>query len=209
MKTMIVTLRLSPNLNGRTRQRCPDVVASIDGVEIAAIRTDVEKPRWPLQNGEVDLVDIQDDALSRVIDEEAWLAEFARVIAAGGQIRLTLPASGALAWLDTMNAYRYIADISKRGQAPDAALPTGWNRHYSPENISSLLTGAGLAHVSVQRTSYALEEVAFLTTMLWRNWIRGEREAEREAFPRFARRTAGQRHSPAGTTWSITASKLR
>lgn len=207
MKTMIATLRLSTNLDGRTRERCPDVVVSIDGAEIAAIRTDVEQPRLPLADGELGLVKIQDDALSRVMDEEAWVAEFARVIAAGGEMRLSLPASGPLAWLDTMNAYRYIADISKRGHAPDAALPTGWNRHYSPGNITALLAGAGFANVSIQRSCYAHKEMAFLATMMWRNWIRGERTAEQEAFPRFASRIPGTHRFPLVTTWSITARK--
>lgn len=206
---MIITLRISNNLDGRTRERCPDLVASIDGVEIAAIRTDFEQPRLPLQDGEIDLVEIRDDALSRVMDEEAWVAEFARVIAAGGEMRFTLPASGPLAWLDTMNAYRYIADISKRGHAPDAALPTGWNRHYSPENITSLISGAGFANVSVKKACYVLDEVAFLANLIWRNWIRGERSAERELFPRYSRRTPGTRRFPIATTWSVTARKPR
>ena len=209
MKTMIVTLRLSDKLDGRTRERCPDVVASIDGTEVAAIRTDVEQPELPLGDGEIDVLEIGDDALSRVMDEQAWMTEFARVIAAGGELRLTLPASGPLAWLDTMNAYRYLADISKRGHAPDAALPTGWNRHYSPEAITSLLRDAGFANVSIRHACYAPDEVAFLGTMIWRNWIGGERGTERETFPRLARRTPGARRFPIGTTWSITARKSR
>lgn len=209
MKTMIVTLRLSTNLDGRVRERCPDVVATIDEVEAASIRTDVEKPQLPVQDGEIDVIDIRDDALSRVMDEEAWMAELARVIAPGGEMRLTLPASGALAWLDTMNMYRYIADISKRGHAPDAALPTGWNRHYSPEDIATLLGDAGFANVAIQRSCYALDEIAFLGTMMWRNWIRGERGAELETFAKFAHRTPDTHRFPIGTTWSITARKPR
>jgi hypothetical protein len=209
MKTMIVTLRLSTNLDGRTRERCPDVVSFVDGVEIASIRTDVEQPQLPLGDSEIDMLEIRDDALSRVMDEEAWMAELARVIAAGGEIRLTLPASGAFAWLDTMNMYRYIADISKRGHAPDAALPTGWNRHYSPENIAALLGDVGFANISVQRACYALDEVAFLGTMMWRNWIRSERSAELDTYPKLARRTPGAYRFPIGTTWSIAARKPR
>lgn len=209
MKTMIVTLRLSTNRDGRTRERCPDVVFAVDGDELAAIRSDVEQPSVPLADGAVDALEIHTDALSRVMDEEAWLAEIARLTAPGSELRLTLPASGALAWLDSMNMYRYIADISKRGDAPDAALPTGWNRHYSPQDIHALLEGAGFADVVVERTCYALDEVAFLGMMLWRNWVRGDRSAERDLFPRLAKRTPDTHRFPLGTTWSITARKRR
>jgi hypothetical protein len=209
MKTMIVNLRLSTNLDGRTRERCPDVVMSVDSTEVASIRTDVEQPQLPVRDGEIDVLEIRDDALSRVMDEEAWMAELARVIPADGEMRLTLPASGALAWLDTMNLYRYIADISKRGHAPDASLPTGWNRHYSPEDIARLLRVAGFEDTRIQRSWYAGDELAFLGTMMWRNWIRGERRAELETYPKFAHRTPGARRFPIGTTWSITARKPR
>ncbi len=206
---MIVTLRLSTNLDGRTRERCPDLVLSVDGNEVASVRSDVEQPHLPTGDGEIDLVEFQDDALSRVMDEEAWMAELKRVVAPGGNVRLTLPASGALAWLDTMNLYRYIADISKRGHAPDAALPTGWNRHYSPEDVTRLLADAGFENVSIRRSCYVSEVIGFLGSMLWRNWVRGDRRTELEVFPRFARRTPGERRFPIGTTWSVSARKPR
>lgn len=207
MKTLIAQLKLSPNLQGRTRERCPNVVWMINGKEVAAIRTDVEHPALPLTNGDVDRIEILDDALSRVMDEAAWLAECQRVLAVDGEIRFTLPASGALAWLDTMNMYRYTVDIGKRGDQPDAALPTGWNRHYSPEDISLLLHDAGFVGVHLQSANFAANEVLLFTGLVRKNWIGGDRKAESEMFPRYGRRAFGKHRSPIRTTWSISARK--
>ncbi len=205
MKTLIAHLELSPNLQGRTRERCPNVVWMVDGEEVAAIRTDVERPTLPLADGDVHLIEIQDDALSRVMDEAAWLAECQRVLAVDGEIRFTLPASGPLAWLDTMNMYRYAVDIGKRGDQPDAALPTGWNRHYSLEDISLLLHDAGFDAMHLHSANYAANEVLLFMRLVWRNWIGGDRKAESEVFPGYGRRVFGTHRSPIRTTWNVSA----
>lgn len=207
MKTLIATLRLSEKLQGRTRERCPDVLFTHGGEMIATLRTDVEQPHIPLPDCSVGLIEIRDDALSRVIDEAAWLAELARIVASDGELLFTLPSSGMLAWLDTMNIYRYAVDLAKRGDQPDAALPTGWNRHYSPEDVRLLLDDAGFADVRIQRCCYAGDETVLFATMMWRNWILGDREAEREHVPKYGRRIPGKRRFPIGTTWSISARK--
>lgn len=207
MEMIRAHLRLSTNLNGSTRERCPDVVFTRHGEEVAVLRTDVEQPQLPFDQSSVAELIIHDDALSRSIDEEVWLAEFARVLKSGGRLRLTLPAAGALAWLDTMNAYRYIADISGRGHAPDAANPTGWNRHYTREHITRLLTGAGFSNPSLHRQNNALRELGFLGGMLLNNWIREDRRSELRLFPQFGHRDPGDRARFITTTWSITATK--
>lgn len=206
MKTIHAHLRLSTNLSKNTRDRCPDVVFLNDDEEITAIRTDTENPRLPIEDNSVDELILHDDALSRSIDEEVWLQEFARVIFPGGTLRLTLPASGMLAWVDTMNSYRYLTDISGRGHPPDAALPTGWNRHYTQVEIRRLLEGAGFKLPEIRSQNYAIDELRLLTGLLLHNWIKQDRLTESELFPRFGRRTPGKR-SVLTTTWDITTSR--
>lgn len=207
MKILIAHLQLSDNLSGRTRERCPYVVFTLDGDVISSIRTDVESPSLPLDDGDADALEVRDDALSRVIDEQAWMGELVRVIRPGGQIRLTLPATGALAWLDAMNLYRYATDIGKRGHSPDAALPTGWNRHYSRTDVTSLLRAAGCDSITLQPSTYADKEIGLLGTLMAKNWIGGDRSAEHTAWPRLGQRRFGHRSSILATTWSISAIK--
>lgn len=183
------------------------MVFSIADAEVAAIRTDTEQPMLPMDDGEIGELVIHDDALSRVIDEEAWLREVARVLAPDGTLRFTLPAENWLAWLDTMNVHRYITDVSGRGHAPDAANPTGWNRHYTREHVIRLVTGAGLEAPKISGQNNAVQEARFLVRMLWRNWIRKDRGAELELFPRFGRRSPNGRSGLIATTWSVSARK--
>lgn len=208
MKMINAHLRLSTASEGHTRERCPDVIFSESDRDLISIRTDTEQPELPLHDGSVGELVIFDDALSRTIDEEAWLQEFVRVIAAGGVLRLTLPAEGALTWLDPMNAYRYIADISGRGTAPDAALPIGWNRHYTQQHVRQLLTDANFAEPEIHGQNYAWQECRFLTGMLVGNGLRGDRTTELRQFPRFGRRDPYKNPSAIATSWSVTARKL-
>ena len=202
-------LRLSTNLTDRTRDRCPDVVFSVDDDEIAVIRTDTERPQLPIDNEGLGELILHDDVLSRVIDEEAWLREFARILVPDGKLSFTLPAAGALAWLDTMNAYRYLADISGRGHAPDAALPTGWNRHYTRDHVRRLLDDAGFNTPNIHSQSYAMQEIRLLTGLLRDNWIKQDRLAESRLFPQFGQRNPNTRVSPFATTWRISTRKTR
>ena len=207
MKTLIAHLELSRNLNGRARERCPNVVWTIDSEPIATIRTDAERPGLPLADGDIALLEIRDDALSRVIDEAAWLVECQRVLAVGGEIRLTLPASGPLAWLDGMNLYRYVVDISKRGDTPDSTLPTGWNRHYSREDISLLLQDAGFGTVRFRSANYASYEGRMIAALVCKNFIGGDRRAELEHFPHLGQRACDNSPSLLLTTRVISAQK--
>lgn len=207
MKTIHAHLRLSTSLDGTTRDRCPDVVFSDGNDDVAAIRTDTERPALPFKDGELGVLMIHDDALSRVIDEEAWLQAFARVIAVDGTLHFTLPAEGMFAWLDTMNAHRYLTDITNRGHAPDAANPTGWNRHYRRNHIHRLLSNAGFAAPRIRKQSYASQEARFIAGMMWRNWWRQERIAELEVFPSLGTRNPRSTSGLLTTTWNVSARK--
>lgn len=208
MKTVRVTLQLSDSISSRTRVRCPHLVFEIAGSTAAVIRSDVESPVLPFEDGTVDTYVVHDDAFSRVIDEEAWLQEFSRTMTPGARLELTLPADGPLAWLDAMNLYRYVTDITKRGDAPDAALPTGWNRHYTRDQLRIMTNGAGFDVAQISYANHAVRELGMLLSLVTNNWLRGNRRAEAAAFPRFAKRspdTAGR--LPFGTTWAVSLRK--
>lgn len=207
MTTLTAHLELSISASDRTRERCPWVVFQQDDRELVHLRTDDEHPALPCIDESVDEITLRDDVLSRVIDEEAWLAELSRVLASGGELRFTVPKTGSLAWLDAMDAHRYAVDIGKRGDPPDAALPTGWNRHYSDAELRGLCDEAGLTTMSLTSINYAMSEARMITGLLWRNWLRGDREAERDLWPRFGRRDPGDKPSLIGTTWSVVARK--
>lgn len=208
MNTLNAHLRLSDSLSDKTRDRCPDIVFKLDEVEIAAIRTDTEHPELPFADGEIGSIVVYDDALSRVIDEETWLQEFQRVLTAGGGLRFTLPATGALAWLDAMNTYRYISDIIGRGDEPNASLPTGWNRHYSQQHIEHLLDGAGFSAPTFQKQNYASQEFGMLLGLVQENLLKKNRHAERELFARYGKRDPNDDSWPLPTTWSVRTTSI-
>lgn len=208
MITIRAHLELSESNADQSRERCPWVVFASDDHEVVRRRTDAERLSLPYPDGGVGQITLHDDALSRVMDEEAWLAELGRILTPGGELRFTVPKTGAFCWLDAMDVHRYAVDIGKRGDAPDASLPTGWNRHYGAAELRDLCRDVGLNVDSVTTINYAVDEVRLIAGLLWRNWIRGDRDAERELWPQFGRRDPEGKASLAGTTWSVTARKV-
>jgi SAM-dependent methyltransferase len=179
-------LELSTHLDGKPRERCPLVrftLADLDGQrDIGVIRSDEEKPRLDLADQSVNTIDIG-DILSRVMDEEAWLAEMCRVLTPGGYLSFTLPAGGPLAWLDARNIYRYLVDIVGRGDPPDDTLPTGWHRHYSEEDVRRLLEITGFEPRTIQRVGIGFPEVPQLAGLLVGNFLLGRRDTEMRLRP--------------------------
>lgn len=208
MKTMNVTLQLSTDLHGRHRERCPTLLFTENNEEVATLRSDVAEPRLQMEDATYDRIRIADDAIARVLDEEAWLTEISRLLRVGGELIFTLPAAGPLAWLDALTIYRYIADVSGRGDDPDSTRPTGWNRHYAKRGLQLLLSTAGLDLKSLKRANHAAQEIGMLSSLVVHNWIRRDRRAELSAWEKFGRRKPnGSSNLPFGTTWVITAVK--
>lgn len=178
------TIQLSTETDPqKTRERCPIIHFHDDrGTLIAAFPTDEEQPRIDLPDAAVAAIDLN-RSLSRVIDEEAWLRECRRILAPGGELRFTVPAGGPLAWLDARNIYRYAVDVLKRGDEPDDALPTGWHRHYSRDDIERLLAAAGLTPVAVHRVGTGLPEIPQLAGLVAGNMLLGRRDTERRLHP--------------------------
>lgn len=179
-------IELSRNLEGNPRERCPIVhfiaSGSSGNEEIDALPTDVEKPHIAAEDHAFSMVDAR-DILSRVIDEETWLAEFHRVIAPGGHLSFTVPAAGALAWLDARNIYRYVTHVLKRGDPPDDTLPTGWNRHYHENEVRHLLEVTGFELRAVERIGIGIAEIPQLAGLMVGNFLLGDRETEVKLHP--------------------------
>lgn len=174
-------LELSNDFEGEPRERCPAIrftkTDASGSEDIALIRSDEERPHVPLADHSVNTIDIG-DVLSRVIDEETWLAELARMLTKGGYLCFTVPADGPLAWFDARNMYRYFVDILGRGDSPDDTLPTGWHRHYSDADIRRLLEITGFAPCTMQRVGIGLPEAPQLAGLLVGNFLLGRRDTE-------------------------------
>lgn len=216
LPALVLTIELSTNLyESYTRERCPRIrftqLTTTGERDLSAMRTDVEKPRLELSDGTISEI-LAQDTLSRVIDEPAWLAELARVLAPGGTIRLSLPASGPLAWLDARNIYRYITDIVGRGDTPNDPLPTGWNRHYSLDDAREMLCDAGFTDIDITCVGIGAAEPIQLAGLIAGNFLFGKRDTELRLHPL---RTAMERvdrniRVPAvGTMLAITAARAR
>ena len=171
----------------RPRDRMPMIRYRVehDGGEpgCGRIRMDAERPRIEVPDGSIATA-IADTVLSRVADEQAWLVELRRVLRPGGALLATFPAAGMLAWLDANNLYRYLTDITSRGQPPTATLPTGWNRHYFKDELSDLVTDAGLTVERIERSGIGVAEVPYLAGLVVGDFLLRRPCVERTLYPR-------------------------
>ena len=84
------------------------VIRHLPGGEIAHIPTDEEVPRLPLPDASVARIDAR-DAIEHGHDEQAWLAELARVMAPGGELLVRVPLDMAAAYATFVNDGTYVA----------------------------------------------------------------------------------------------------
>jgi SAM-dependent methyltransferase len=104
-------------------------------------------------------------------DDEALAAELGRVVHTGGHLQIEVPAAGMLSWLDHMNAYRYLRDISRRGERLPGLAESGWRRHYSAEELARLLESHGFEFEKCRRRGAAMAEpIYFVGEFLFR-WL--------------------------------------
>jgi len=146
----------------------------------AKIGVDIVAPRLPYANARFATI-VALDVLEHVLDEECWLAELARITRPGGRLTLRVPATGPLSWLDALNIYRYVVEMSGRGRAPQQTQPIGWHRHYPRRDLTALLTAAGFRPLTARRAGTGMDEIPTLAGLMILDWLLGRRNAERTA----------------------------
>ncbi len=152
------------------------------------------------------------DVLEHVVDEEAWIACFAHLLAPGGSLTVRVPAEGPVAWLDALNLFRYVQDVTGLGKQPLETKMKGWHRHYPPDDLTTMLARAGLTPVEVTRSGSPHHHIPHLGALAWGTIVRGDRETELRAGERRKQAETGTdlpRLGPLSTRVTITATKPR
>jgi len=121
------------------------------------------------------------DVLEHVVDEEAWIACFAHLLAPGGSLTIRVPVEGPVAWLDAFNVFRYVQDVTGLGKQPLETKMKGWRRHYRQADLEEMLVRAGLTPVEVTRSGSPHHEIPHLGALAWGTIVRGDRETELRA----------------------------
>ena len=124
---------------------------------------------WPQPDADVDVVVLYDQ-LAHVVDDEAAIAEAARVIKPGGRLLVRVPLAGPLAWLDSFNLFRYLRDFTKRGESLAETRGIGWRRHYSRRDLT-LLLGDQFRVQAVASEGVGLTDTARLALLLLFGWL--------------------------------------
>lgn len=150
------------------------------------------------------------DVLEHVVDEEAWLACFACLLEPGGSLTVRVPAEGPVAWLDALNIFRYVQDVTGLGKQPLETKMKGWHRHYRQAGLAAMLERAGLKPVEVIRSGSPHHDIPHLGALAWGTLVRADRETELRTMYRRKRAEAGTdlpRLGPLSTKVTIRAIK--
>lgn len=131
------------------------------------------------------------DVLEHVVDEEAWIACFAHLLAPGGSLTIRVPLEGPIAWFDALNVFRYVQDVTGLGKQPLETKMKGWHRHYRRTELAEMLKRAGLAPVEVTRSGSPHHDIPHLGALAWGTIVRGDRETELRAGERRKQAEAG------------------
>ncbi len=152
------------------------------------------------------------DVLEHVVDEEAWIACFAHLLAPGGSLTIRVPVEGPVAWLDALNIFRYVQDVTGLGKQPLETKMKGWHRHYRRTGLEGMLERAGLKPVEVTRSGSPHHDIPHLGALAWGTIVVGDRETELRAGERRKQAEAGTdlpRLGPLSTKVTIRATKPR
>jgi len=97
------------------------------------------------------------DVLEHVTDETAAMREICRILKPGGTLVISVPHHGLLRWLDSLNLYAQLVRVTRHGLFPQEIVQTGVHRHYSFDQICTLL-GSAFRVQRVNRTGLGLAE---------------------------------------------------
>ena len=161
----------------------------------------------PFRDGAFDLV-IAHATMEFCHDDRRVARELARVLRPDGRLVLRLPFQGRVTALDALNLYRYTREVSGRGDIPPEALPIGWRRHYTLEDLNATLSGSPLSIDRIDRGGLGLGEVAFWPGLVLTRSILQRPEATQRLRGLYARFADLDDHLPGPATITVTASRL-
>jgi hypothetical protein len=163
----------------------------------ARVSAGAPRPNLSSISGDVDEI-IALDVLEHARDEARWLEALADLANPGARLHLRVPRQGPLTWTDALNIYRYVEDITGRGQAPHETRPTGWHRAYTEAEATALVEAAGFRVDRVARSGLNLPEPPRLATLILGDWVLDRPGAERRARRLANRLDSLDRRIPAG-----------
>ncbi len=153
------------NLHGFTYGTRPLVIEELDCCGVVICR------HWalPLDTASVDEIAIE-DVLEYVRDDLALYRELNRILRPGGIIRLRVPNTGLLAGFDSLNLYKYLTDITKRGLRVPETDEISFRRHLSRREMASAL-GPDFEITRAWTTSLACAEVVNAIALAMLTWL--------------------------------------
>lgn len=168
----------------------------------------------PLPAGSITEI-LAHDVLEHALDEPAVLTEFARLMKRGGRLELRVPAEGLTGWLDATNGYTYIKDMTSKGrrraEPPAKQHAAGWHRHYRGDELARMVTDAGFAVTSIQRTNPGFWEIPHFARFFLGDFVQGDPETEGR-LNRWRRTTAAKENripaGPFGTRYTLVAQRV-
>lgn len=120
----------------------------------------VTAPALPFADGTFDHITLA-DLLEYVRDEQAVLAEVARVMAPEGRLTVLTPFHGPTTWLDGANWHRYLHDLSGSDQILPELSESGWRRRYRRADLVELLTDSGFTPGKIDQRGTGLSELSW------------------------------------------------
>ncbi len=144
---------------------------------VASIPVEEAEPDLRLPEGSVKRI-VALDVLEHVLDEEAWLAAMASSLAPGGTLVVRTPLEGPLTWLDSLNMYRYVQDITGIGKDLEETKMKGWHRHYRRHELARMLEDAGLRVSTVVASGSPHLDVLQFGALVWGGMVRRDTEIE-------------------------------
>lgn len=166
-------------------------------LETFAVPSRAEQVHIALPSGSITRIDAM-DVLEHAQDEQAFLAECARLLIPGGELRIRVPVDGLTGWLDALTMVRYLAELTGLTREPDEPQPMGWHRHYRPRDITRVVTEAGFSITETKRVNLGLLELPHAAGLVVGQAVLKRPNTERTLFRLRQRLADAENAIPAG-----------